>query len=117
LNIGGQRFETYRSTLGLIEESRLANLSVTNSNYDPLKKEYFFDRDPNSFMAVLNYYRTGKLHAPVNVCANLFYDELNFWGIYEREIQPCCWTSYSSHRDCDNILRKVIDEIESNDGN
>ena len=116
LNIGGQRFETYKSTLNLIMESRLANLTVTNSDYDPIRKEFFFDRDPNSFMAILNYYRTGKLHAPLAVCANLFNEELNFWGICEGEIQPCCWTTYSSQRDCDQILRKVIDEIETTEG-
>ena len=137
LNIGGQIFETYKSTLRLIIESRLANLTETNSDYDEIKKvsfltifhrsfditsycfffnlkEYFFDRDPNSFIAILNYFRTGHLHTPHNVCGNLFYGELEFWGIDEREIQPCCWTGYSKQRDCNEILNKVIDGIETN---
>jgi potassium voltage-gated channel Shaw-related subfamily C protein 1 len=77
-------------------------------------KEYFFDRDPNSFMAILNYFRTGHLHTPQNTCGNLFYAELTFWGIDDREIQPCCWTSYSMQRDCNEMLNKVIDGIETN---
>ena len=117
INIGGVRFETYKTTLMLIQESRLANLTETNSDYDPVHNEYFFDRDPNSFLAILNYYRTGKLHAPADVCGNLFYEELNFWGISEQSIQPCCWTNYSAMRDCDEILRKVMDSIEEPDGN
>jgi hypothetical protein len=115
LNIGGVRYETYKKTLKVIQESRLANLTETNSDFDPILNEYFFDRDPNSFLAILNYYRTGKLHAPVDVCGNLFYEEMNFWGIGEQSIQPCCWTKYSAMRDCDEILKKVMDSIDDDE--
>lgn len=116
INIGGIRFETYKNTLNLIEESRLANLSETNSDYDPINNEYFFDRDPDSFQAILNYFRTGKLHAPSHICGNLFYEELEFWGINEQSIQPCCWTKYSVMRDCDEILNDVMDHIDEPEG-
>lgn len=112
INIGGVKFETYRTTLNLISESRLAHLSPTNSDYDPVRQEYFFDRDPTSFSAIINYYRTGRLHVPNQVCGNLFYEELNFWGIGERSIQPCCWTNYSIKRECDEVLREVVDKME-----
>jgi hypothetical protein len=117
INVGGQRFETYRTTLKLIGESRLANITPTNSDYDPIKDEYFFDRDPDSFQAILNYFRTGRLHAPNSVCGNLFYDELNFWGIGEHSIQPCCWTTYSTKRDCDEILKRVMEKFDEHDRN
>ena len=116
INIGGIRFETYKNTLNLIEESRLANLSETNSDYDPINNEYFFDRDPDSFQAILNYFRTGKLHAPGEICGNLFYEELEFWGINEQSIQPCCWTKYSTMRNCDEILKHVMDHIDEPEG-
>ena len=45
LNIGGIRYQTYSSTLKLISESRLANLNESNSDYDPINKEYFFQID------------------------------------------------------------------------
>lgn len=32
------------------------------------------------FAQVLNYYRTGKLHYPTDVCGPLFEEELEFWG-------------------------------------
>lgn len=115
INVGGTRFETYRTTLKLLPESRLAQMTPTNSDFDSTRMEYFFDRDPVSFSAILNYYRTGKLHVP-NVCGNLFYEELNFWGIGERSIQPCCWTTYSTKRDCDEILQKVMDDFEDENG-
>jgi len=116
INCSGVRFEVYKETLNLISESRLANLTETNRDYDPVRDEYFFDRDPKSFYAILNYYRTGKLHPPLDICGNLFYEELNFWGIRETCIQPCCWTNYSTKRECDNILRQVIDENEEQYG-
>ncbi|CAF0876814.1 unnamed protein product, partial [Brachionus calyciflorus] len=112
INVGGVRFETYRETIKLIPESRLANLSKTNSDYDPVTGEFFFDRDPYSFQSILNYYRSGQLHAPLNVCGNQFYEELCFWGINETSIQPCCWTSYSIKRDCDEVLKQVLDEAD-----
>ena len=70
INIGGVRFETYKNTLKFIEDSRLAYMSEQNSDYDPIQNEYFFDRDPDSFQAILNYFRTGKLHAPGEICGN-----------------------------------------------
>jgi len=88
---------------------------IFNLNSHVNLKEYFFDRDPNSFIAILNYFRTGHLHTPQNVCGNLFYGELKFWGIDEREIQPCCWTNFSNQRECYQALNKVIGEIELND--
>lgn len=41
INVGGQIFETKQTTLKLFLESRLANLSETNSDYDPKKKVFF----------------------------------------------------------------------------
>ena len=98
INVGGIRYETYHETLKTITDSRLANLSKTNSDYDPIRNEYFFDRHPSAFLAILNYFRTGKLHAPLDMCANLFYEELNYWGINEYLIEPCCWTHYEKLR-------------------
>ena len=108
INVGGIRYETYTKTLKLIPESRLANLSETNSSYDPIRKEYFFDRHPGAFVAILNLFRTGKLHVPTDMCANLFSEELNFWGISDLCFEPCCWSLYSTQRDVDSTLRNIL---------
>lgn len=113
LNVGGTLFQTYKRTLSLISDSRLALISESNSDYDHERNEYFFDRDPVSFMAILNFYRTGKLHAPRDICSNLFFDELSYWGISENSIQPCCWTNYNQSRECDEILKMEKEEIET----
>ncbi|KAK0055121.1 potassium voltage-gated channel subfamily C member 1, partial [Biomphalaria pfeifferi] len=61
LNVGGVRYETYRSTLKTIPDTRLAwvtDTSVNSPDYDPATGEYFFDRHPGIFNMILNYYRT-----------------------------------------------------------
>lgn len=87
LNVGGIRFETYKSTLRKIPATRLSRLTEALANYDPLLNEYFFDRHPGVFAQILNYYRTGKLHYPTNVCGPLFEEELEFWGLDANQVR------------------------------
>lgn len=44
LNIGGQRFETNKTTLKKIPATRLSRLTEALANYDKILNEYFFDR-------------------------------------------------------------------------
>ena len=60
--------------------------STRSPEYSAEKKEYFFDRHPGVFAHIVNYYRTGKLHCPMDVCGPLFEEELSFWGIDERQV-------------------------------
>ena len=110
INVGGVRHETYKSTLRNIPDTRLAwmiDTSVHNPDYDSEIGEYFFDRHPGAFTMILNYYRTGKLHTPIDVCGPLFEEELSFWGIDEKQIEPCCWMTYRTHRDAQETLKKM----------
>ena len=99
LNVGGIRFETYKTTLKKIPATRLSRLTEALVNYDPVLNEYFFDRHPGVFSQILNYYRTGKLHYPSHVCGPLFEEELEFWGLDSNQVEPCCWMTYTVHRD------------------
>ncbi|CAF0885174.1 unnamed protein product [Brachionus calyciflorus] len=107
LNIGGQRFETNRTTLKKIPATRLSRLTEALANYDRLLNEYFFDRHPGVFSQILNYYRTGKLHYPNNVCGPLFEAELEFWGLDSNQVEPCCWKTYTKHRDTEETLETL----------
>ncbi|CAF0833991.1 unnamed protein product [Adineta ricciae] len=111
LNVGGTRFETQRATLKKLPATRLSKLTPQLSFYDPILNEYFFDRHPGAFSQILNYYRTGRLHYPTNVCGPLFEDELSFWGIQREEVEPCCWMTYTKHRSTQETLQ-VLDSLE-----
>nr|XP_033774497.1 potassium voltage-gated channel subfamily C member 4 isoform X2 [Geotrypetes seraphini] len=102
LNVGGSRHETYRSTLRALPGTRLARLAEPQ----PCPAELFFDRHPGLFAFVLNYYRTGKLHCPADLCGPLFEEELAFWGLDETDVEPCCWLSYRQHRHAEEVLRR-----------
>ncbi|XP_078093472.1 voltage-gated potassium channel KCNC1-like isoform X6 [Mustelus asterias] len=108
INVGGIRHETYRSTLKTLPGTRLSWLTepdaFSNFDYDPKTDEFFFDRHPSVFAYVLNYYRTGKLHCPADVCGPLFEEELAFWGIDETDVEACCWMNYRQHRDAEEAL-------------
>ncbi|XP_059189743.1 potassium voltage-gated channel subfamily C member 4 [Centropristis striata] len=110
INVGGTRHETYKSTLRTLPGTRLAWLAdpdpqvSSESVATPPSTEFFFDRHPGIFAYVLNYYRTGKLHCPADVCGPLFEEELAFWGIDETDVEPCCWMTYRQHRDAEEAL-------------
>ncbi|ESO06119.1 hypothetical protein HELRODRAFT_64770 [Helobdella robusta] len=110
LNIGGIRHETYKATLKKIPATRLSRLTEALVNYDPVLNEYFFDRHPGVFAQVLNYYRTGKLHYPTDVCGPLFEEELEFWGLDANQVEPCCWMTYTTHRDTRETLQ-ILDRL------
>ncbi|XP_055709150.1 potassium voltage-gated channel protein Shaw-like isoform X2 [Phlebotomus papatasi] len=111
LNVGGIRYETYKATLKKIPATRLSRLTEALANYDPVLNEYFFDRHPGVFAQILNYYRTGKLHYPTDVCGPLFEEELEFWGLDSNQVEPCCWSTYSIHRDTQTTLA-IIDKLD-----
>ncbi|XP_064652062.1 potassium voltage-gated channel protein Shaw-like isoform X13 [Lineus longissimus] len=111
LNVGGIRHETYKATLKKIPATRLSRLTEALANYDPVLNEYFFDRHPGVFAQILNYYRTGKLHYPTDVCGPLFEEELEFWGLDSNQVEPCCWMTYTTHRDTQETLA-ILDRLD-----
>ena len=105
INVGGVIFETYISTLQNIPDTRLAWLTEGLDPDPKNRKEIFFDRHSGVFVHILNYYRTGKLHTPTDICGPLFEEELNFWGIDEKQMEPCCWESFTKHREAEVNLK------------
>ena len=109
LNVGGKRYETFKGTLTSIPDTRLAWIAQaphdTAPEYDSRRKEFFFDRHSAVFEEILNYYRTGKLHCPRNVCSAVVEEEFSFWGIDETQMEACCWPEYNRQRAAIKILK------------
>lgn len=59
INVSGRCFETWRHTLEKYPDTLLGS-NEKEFFYNDEAKEYFFDRDPDIFRHVLNYYRTGR---------------------------------------------------------
>uniref|UniRef100_A0A8C2FAM0 Potassium channel tetramerisation-type BTB domain-containing protein n=1 Tax=Cyprinus carpio TaxID=7962 RepID=A0A8C2FAM0_CYPCA len=60
LNVSGTRFQTWRNTLERYPDTLLGS-TERDFFFHEETNEYFFDRDPDIFRHILNFYRTGKL--------------------------------------------------------
>lgn len=68
INISGLKFETELQTLNSFPRTLLGNPSRRIRYFDPLRNEYFFDRNRPSFDAILYYYQSnGRLRRPNHV--------------------------------------------------
>ena len=75
INVGGIKHECYINTIKTFPDTRLywiAETALKIKDFDPELNEFFFDRHAGCFQNILNYYRTGKLHCPNDVCGPLF---------------------------------------------
>lgn len=107
LNVGGQIFETYKSTLTRLKTCKLARQSELRRYYREGKGDYFFDRDPQLFSVVLNYLRTDELHLPTYLCGPAVQREFDYWGIDEEDIERCCWQPYNTWKTQNKSLEKL----------
>ncbi|KAL2093593.1 hypothetical protein ACEWY4_010905 [Coilia grayii] len=82
INIAGLRFETQLKTLSQFPDTLLGNPKKRMRYFDPLRNEYFFDRNRPSFDAILYYYQSGgRLRRPVNVPLDMFSEEIKFYEL------------------------------------
>lgn len=82
LNVGGRIHVTQKATLLKYPETLLAR-GLTRPELFKTEEDgsYFFDRNPDLFSYVLDFYRTGELVYPTMISQEAFNKELQFWGI------------------------------------
>ncbi|XP_026221637.1 potassium voltage-gated channel subfamily D member 2-like isoform X3 [Anabas testudineus] len=97
LNVSGTKFQTWRTTLERYPDTLLGS-SERDFFFHEETSEYFFDRDPDIFRHILNFYRTGKLHYPRQECISAYDEELAFFGIIPEIIGDCCYEEYKDRR-------------------
>lgn len=93
LNVGGQKYETRKSTFAIYPKTLLGRMFAPENEQllrcDP-DGSIFFDRDGVLFQHILNFYRTGRLFVDEDCCENdsvlrrQLVDEYEFWLI-----KPC----------------------------
>ncbi|AWP09750.1 putative potassium voltage-gated channel subfamily A member 10-like [Scophthalmus maximus] len=82
INIAGLRFETQLKTLDQFPETLLGDPLKRMEYFDPMRNEYFFDRNRPSFDGILYYYQSGgKIRRPANVPIDVFADEILFYEL------------------------------------
>ncbi|XP_031565666.1 potassium voltage-gated channel subfamily A member 2-like [Actinia tenebrosa] len=85
INVRGKKYETFKSTLEQFPDTLLGSYGGRCRFYDSLNEELCFNRDPNSFDAILFFYQSGGsiLARPSSVDEDLFADEVKFFGLLE----------------------------------
>ncbi|XP_077583131.1 potassium voltage-gated channel subfamily A member 3-like [Stigmatopora nigra] len=84
INISGLRFETRLQTFSQFPETLLGDPRKRMRYFDPLRNEYFFDRNRPSFDAILYFYQSGgRIRRPVNVPIDIFSEEIRFYQLGE----------------------------------
>ncbi|XP_020036195.1 potassium voltage-gated channel subfamily A member 5 [Castor canadensis] len=88
INISGLRFETQLGTLAQFPNTLLGDPAKRLRYFDPLRNEYFFDRNRPSFDGILYYYQSGgRLRRPVNVSLDVFADEIRFYQLGDEAME------------------------------
>ena len=80
--------------------------------------EFFFDRNPDNFPAILDMYRSGMFHMSEGGCALVLQKDLEYWCIDELTMEPCCALKYypqidvcQSEKDGDIAAKKMEMEL------
>uniref|UniRef100_A0A3Q2PQP7 Potassium voltage-gated channel subfamily A member 2 n=1 Tax=Fundulus heteroclitus TaxID=8078 RepID=A0A3Q2PQP7_FUNHE len=88
INISGLRFETQLKTFNQFPNTLLGDPRKRMRYFDPLRNEYFFDRNRPSFDAILYYYQSGgRIRRPVNVPIDIFSEEIRFYQLGEEAME------------------------------
>uniref|UniRef100_A0A3B5AWJ8 Potassium voltage-gated channel, Shal-related subfamily, member 1 n=2 Tax=Stegastes partitus TaxID=144197 RepID=A0A3B5AWJ8_9TELE len=112
VNVSGVRFQTWKNTLDRYPDTLLGS-SEKEFFYNEDTQEYFFDRDPEMFRHILNFYRTGKLHYPRHECIQAFDEELAFYGIVPEIIGDCCMEEYRDRKK--ENQERLAEDTEANE--
>ncbi|KAL4630604.1 potassium voltage-gated channel subfamily F member 1-like [Arapaima gigas] len=101
VNIGGVKQVLSGYLLNRYPETRLAELANSSScsldymsclcdEYDPVNREFYFDRDPDVFKCIVDVYYTGEIHMKRGVCPICFKKEMEFWKVDTGFLDECC---------------------------
>ena len=92
MQVSGLRFETQIRTLNQFPDTLLGDPARRIRYFDPLRNEYFFDRNRPSFDAILYYYQSGgRLRRPTSVPLDVFAEEIKFYELGETATNKFKW--------------------------
>lgn len=108
INIAGLRFETQLKTLDQFPNTLLGDPFKRMEYFDPMRNEYFFDRNRPSFDGILYYYQSGgKVRRPANVPLDVFTDEIVFYELGKEAMEQ--------FREEEGFIKDVAIPLPTND--
>ncbi|XP_061552653.1 potassium voltage-gated channel subfamily F member 1 [Phycodurus eques] len=121
VNIGGVRVVLFGDVLNRYPESRLAELvncsaapndelmSSLCDDFDPGRKEFYFDRDPDAFRCIIDVYYFDEIHIKRGICPICFIKEMEFWKIEQSALDECCKSDLSEK---EGELREIASKVK-----
>ncbi|XP_037113746.1 potassium voltage-gated channel subfamily V member 2-like [Syngnathus acus] len=122
INVGGMPFQIAYKMAARYPKTRIGRLATyTDHNmkvdlcddYNVTNNEFFFDRDPEIFHSIFNFYRTGVLWIKDELCPRNFLEEINYWGVRIKNTHRCCRISFEERQDELNEQLKIQRELEA----
>jgi len=116
LNVGGKKHDVRWKTLERIPNSRLGKIRNAKTveeilglcdEIDFSLNEIYFDRPGKSFSSIIDYYRTGKLHAANDMCIISFFEI----DAFEKADEESGEIKFS--KGCINSRKKIWDVMEN----
>uniref|UniRef100_A0A3Q1IX21 Potassium voltage-gated channel subfamily V member 2 n=1 Tax=Anabas testudineus TaxID=64144 RepID=A0A3Q1IX21_ANATE len=125
INVGGTVYQLPYRLAAKYPKTRIGRLATYTDHSKKLdlcddyvvqSNEFFFDRDPQIFHNIFNFYRTGVLWIKDELCPRSFLEEINYWGVRIKNSQRCCRISFEERQDELNeqlkIQRQLMAEVE-----
>ena len=86
-NVSGTIFETFETTLKRYPKTLLSNKKRRQAFYSPHTDDYFLNRNPKCFEAILYFYQShGSLRCPLNISVDVFEAECRFFELSNHHI-------------------------------
>ncbi|XP_007239119.3 potassium voltage-gated channel subfamily V member 2 [Astyanax mexicanus] len=122
INVGGKLYQISYKMAARFPKSRIGQLAACTDpgakldlcdDYVVQNDEYFFDRDPNVFNSIFNFYRTGVLWIRDELCPRNFLEEIGYWGVRVKTAPRCCRIAFEERSDDLDEQLKVDKELEA----
>ncbi|CAJ0581977.1 unnamed protein product, partial [Mesorhabditis spiculigera] len=107
INVGGRRAKLDAELLcsrvdggrlgGFARKTHVERLTECDAFFEG-GDEYYFERSPAIFEYIVDFYITGKLHRPMDVCPFRLRYELDYWRIPVHLLASCCVIEDASGR-------------------
>lgn len=97
INVSGRKFLIDAKKLKKYPTTLLGSADI-KKYYDPVHKEYFFDRNRDTFESIFDFYLFGKLYPPQGVPEDMYLEEVAFYRMMSVFQHP------DENSDCDFII-------------